>query len=129
MYSQFNNPGDHRMVDTSSISPKPGIKRYVGNNMFSEARFDDTAEETLEIVWKLTEKDWLWTGESVYCICTHHVEKHCTFRDKYGRVITIHCHGSEERCNCELFRTYSIRIDLIEDNYYHKTVTEGLDIV
>jgi hypothetical protein len=117
------------MANTTSILPKPEIKCYVRDNMICEIQLDDTAEETLEKVKKLTAKEWLWTGESVYCICTHHVEKHCTFRDKYGHVISIHCHGSEERCNCELFRTYSIRTDLIGDNCHHKTVTEGFDIV
>ena len=98
------------MVDTSSISPKPGIKCYVGDNILSEIRVYDTAEETLEIVRKLTEKEWLWTGESVYCICTHHVEQHCTIRDKYDFAVTIHCHGDNELCSCEHFRTQRLRI-------------------
>jgi len=98
------------MVDTNSKSHKPGIKRYVGDNMLSEIRFYDTVEDTLGNVRKLTEREWLWTGEFVYCICTHHVEQHCTVRDKYGFAVTIHCHGDNELCNCEHFRTKTLRI-------------------
>ena len=39
----------------TTISPKPRIKCY-----------DQYGE------------DILWTGESTYCICTHHVVHHCT---------------------------------------------------
>jgi hypothetical protein len=83
------------MTDTISVSSKPGIKCYAGNHKICETRFDDTAEETLEKVRKLTE-DWLWTGESPQSICTHHVEQHCTLRDQCGRVVNNHCHGSNE---------------------------------
>jgi hypothetical protein len=92
------------MTDTTFISYKPGIKCYVRNNLFY-----DTAEEKLDKVRKLTEKDWLWTGESVYCICTHHVEQHCTVHNKYGLPVTIHCHGDNELCCCEHFRSQLMR--------------------
>ena len=112
-----------------TISSKPGIECFPENIKLCETLFYDTAQRKLEKIRKLTDEELLWTGESAYYICTHHVEQHCTVRNGYGRGITIHCHGSEERCNCELFRTYSIRIDLIGDNFCHKIVTEGLDIV
>lgn len=98
------------MADTISISPKPGIKCYVRDNMLCETRFDDTVEETLEKVRKVTEEEWLWTGESVYCICTHHVEQHCTIHGKHGFAVTIHCHGDNELCSCEHFRAQRLRI-------------------
>ena len=89
------------MTDTTSVSPKPGIKCYVRDNI---TWFDETAEETLEKVRTVTGEEWLWTGESVYCICTHHVEQHCTIRDEYGFVVTIQCHGDNGLCCCEHFR-------------------------
>jgi hypothetical protein len=57
---------------------------------------------------------WLWTGESTYCICTHHVGQHCTIRDQSDHVIAIHCHGTDgnsKHCSCGLFRAHCIRID------------------
>ena len=86
------------MADTT-ISPKPRIKCYVRDNMLCEILLDDTAEETLEKVKKLTAKE-----------CTHHVDRHCTARDRYDHVVTIYCNGNGERCNCGLFRTRSMRI-------------------
>jgi hypothetical protein len=71
------------MADITSIS-NPRIKSYVGDYMLYETRFDDTAEETLQKFRKLTDKELLWTGESVYCICSHHVEQHRTIRDENG---------------------------------------------
>jgi hypothetical protein len=59
---------------------------------------------------KLNAEEWLWTGESVYCVCAHHVEMHCTIRDKYGLVINIHCHGENELCTCEHFMTRKFRV-------------------
>jgi hypothetical protein len=109
------------MANITSILPKPKIKCYVRDNMICEIQLDDTAVETLEKVKELTEKERLWTGESTYCICTHHVRQHCTIRDRYGYKITIHCHGSDECCNCEGFRTFSIRLS--HSNCY-RMVTE-----
>lgn len=47
---------------------------------------------------------WLWTGESVYCKCTHHVEQHCTHC--YQRITIFHCHSCNE---CTGFEAYKIR--------------------
>ncbi len=114
------------MTDTISISPKPKIKCYAGNNKLCNMLFYGNTKTTLEKIKKLLDEGRLWTGESVYCICTHHVVQHCTVRDHNGSVIIIHCHGNEESCNCELFRTRSVRLS---HSYYRKTGTEGLDIV
>jgi hypothetical protein len=92
------------MTDTTSISYKPRIKCYVRNNLLY-----DTTEEKLDKVRKLADEEWLWTGESVYCICTHHVERHCTIRNKYDLAVTIHCHGDNELCSCEHFRPQMMR--------------------
>jgi hypothetical protein len=92
------------MTDTSFISYKPRIKRYVRNNLLY-----DTAERKLDKVRKLADEDWLWTGESVYCICTHHVAQHCTIRSEYNLTVIIHCHGDNELCSCELFRAQTKR--------------------
>lgn len=70
-------------------------------------------EMTLKHSNRLTE-EWLWTGESVYCICTHHVEHHNTVRDRYGRLMTIYCDsrsGINENCSCRLFRPRSMKIN------------------
>jgi hypothetical protein len=102
------------MTDTISISSKPRIKCFVGNNKLCNTLSYVTANVTLEKVRNLTEEEWLWTDESAFCICTHHVEQHRTVRDQYGRVITIYCHsrsGNNENCNCGLFRTRSIKIN------------------
>ena len=74
---------------------------------------------TLKKINQLSGDKHLWTGESINCICTHHVEQHCTIRD--GRDITIHCHGSDKHCNCEDFRTHSI---LLSHSNCYKMVTE-----
>ena len=58
------------------------------------------------------ENSWLWTGESTNCICTHHVEMHCTVRCDH--IIIIRCHGmygDNEHCNCKLFTPYSVKLD------------------
>ena len=71
-------------------------------------------EITLKHSNKLTEDEWLWTGESVYCICTHHVEHHYTVRDRYGHLMTVYCDSrsdSNEKCNCRLFRPRSMKIN------------------
>jgi hypothetical protein len=79
------------------------------------------------------ENSWLWTGESINCICTHHVEQHCTIRDQYGDVITIHCHGTDgdsKSCSCRLFTPYFIRIDSIYSNGNDEvTLTGGTEYV
>jgi hypothetical protein len=97
------------IAETISISTKHGIKSYA-----EDIKLCDTcsyaANASLRKVNQLTGDECLWTGESVHCICTHHVEQHCTIRDKNGREITIHCHGNDERCNCDDFRTCSIRL-------------------
>jgi hypothetical protein len=98
------------MADTTSISPKPGIKCYVGDNKLCNRQSYNTANTTLEKIRNLTDADWLWTKESAYCTCTHHVIYHCTIYDKYGLVVAIHCHGNNERCSCEHFRTQRLRI-------------------
>jgi hypothetical protein len=87
------------MTDTTFISYIPRIKCYVRNNLLN-----DTAEE------RLTHEDWLWTGESVYCICTHHVAQHCTIRSEYNLAVIIHCHGDNELCSCEHFRPQMMRL-------------------
>lgn len=110
------------MADPISISTNHGIKCYGGDiKLFDTCSF--TAKSTLKKINQLTGDEHLWTGESVDCICTHHVEQHCTVRDKNGREITIHCHGNDERCNCDNFRTCSIRLS--HSNGY-KMVTESL---
>ena len=115
-----------KMIDTISISPKAGIKCYGVNYKFCNLRSDDIGKKTVEKITNLTKEEWLWTGESAYCICTHHVEQHWTVRDRNGSVRNIHCHGSEEQCNCELFRTRSIRLS---HSNYDEIVTEGFEYV
>ena len=107
------------------MSPKAGIKCFAGNNKLNDALLHAARsyDTTIEKVTELTAKEWLWTGESVYCNCSHHVQQHFTIGDENSHEITIHCHGSEERCNCEDFRTCSIRLS--HSNCY-KMVTEGL---
>ena len=90
-----------RMMTNTSLSPKPGIKCYVENNRFHDTPLHNTVKTTQESITKSIDKDLLWTGESVNCICSHHVEQHITIRDENSHEITIHCHGSYERCNCE----------------------------
>lgn len=107
------------LAEAISISPNPGIKCYAGNNGLCVTPLNNTVKTT-RVSLKLTDED-LWTGESVYCICLHHVEQHCTIRDENGPETTIHCHGSDEHCNCDEFRTCSIKLSL--SNCY-KMVTE-----
>ena len=97
------------MADTISILPKPRIKCYAWDIKLYDTVYD-TAKPTLEKVNQLAGDEWLWTGESVHCICTHHVGQHCTVRDPYGHEITAHCHDSDEHYNCEDFMTCSIRL-------------------
>ena len=97
------------MADTISISTRHGIKCY-GKDIKVYDTCSYTAKTTRRKINQLTGDGWLWTEESVDCICTHHVEQHCTVRDRNGSVLSIHCHGNNERCNCELFRTRSIRL-------------------
>jgi hypothetical protein len=92
------------MADTT-ISYTPRIKCYVRDNILY-----DTEEKKLEKVRILTQEEWLWTGQSVYCICTHHVERHCTIRKKNGLAVIIHCHGDNELCSCEHFRPQMVRL-------------------
>lgn len=99
-------------TETISISSKPGIKCFLA---------DARVRDTLEKFRKLPHEEILWTGESTHCVCNHHVEQHYTFRDQYNRITDIHCHGSNELCNCEDFRTRSIRLS--HSNCY-KMVTE-----
>ncbi len=98
------------MTDTVSILSKPGIKCYAWDNQLCNALFYDTAQGKLEKIRKSTKEEWPGTGESANCICTHHVDRHCTARDRYGHVVTIYCNGNSERCNCGLFRPCSMRI-------------------
>jgi len=111
----------------NTISSKHEIKCFPENIKLCKTLFYDTVQGKLEKIRKLTEEERLWTGESAYCICTHHVEQHCTVRNRYGRRMTIHCHGSDERCNCELFRTRSIVLGSHSNN--DKTMTEDLESV
>jgi hypothetical protein len=107
------------MADAISISPKPGIKCCAGDNKL----YNITANTAPEKFRRLTNEDLFWTGESTYCVCNHHVEQHYTIDDQYSHRITIYCHGSNERCNCDDFRTRSVRLSHI--NCY-KMVTESL---
>lgn len=116
----FQRYGSYYMADTISISTKDGIKCYAGNIKLCDT-CSYAANASLRKVNQLTGEERLWTGESVHCICTHHVEQHCTIRDRNGSVISIHCHGSDERCNCEDFRTSSIRLS---HSSCYKMVTE-----
>jgi hypothetical protein len=86
-------------ADTTSISPKPGIKCCGGDNKLCNTSLYTTTN-TAEKFWKLTD-DLLWTEESTRCICNHHG-----------------CNGS---CNCKFFIPYSIRLS--HSNCY-KMVTE-----
>jgi hypothetical protein len=111
--------GYHRMAETITISSKPEIKCYAENKTL----FDDTANTTLEKFRNLTDEEWLWTGQSVHCICTHHVEQHHTIRDPYGYVVTIYCNSrsnNNENCYCELFRPRSMKMS------YQNIVLMGL---
>lgn len=119
--------GSYYMADTISISTKHGIKSYAG-----DIKLCDTcsyiANATLKKVNQLTGDECLWTGESVHCICTHHVEQHCTVRDKCGLAIAVHCHGAfenNEQCHCRRYIPKSIRIDSCYfDNNEHEIITE-----
>lgn len=108
------------LAETISISPNPGIKCCVGDNKICNILCYHTAKATLKKVNKLIGDD-LWTGESTICICSHHVEHHCTIRDENGWEITVLCQGNDEHCNCEEFRTCSIRLS---HRKCYKMVTE-----
>jgi hypothetical protein len=100
------------MTDTISILSKPRIKCFAANNkpcnvLLNAVRSYDT---TIEKNTKLTEEGGLWTRESIHCICNPHVEQYCTFRSRCNRVTDIHYHGSNELCNCILFRIWSMKI-------------------
>jgi hypothetical protein len=110
------------MANTISLSPKPGIKCYAGNNKFYDTQFHSTAKMTREKFRKLKDEELLLTGESVQCVCNHHVKQHCT-KDHYDRTINRHCHGSNVLCNCKFFMAHSI--SLSHGNSY-KMVTERL---
>jgi hypothetical protein len=47
---------------------------------------------------------WLWTGESVYCNCSHHVTEHCTYCYQSTRL--FHCHKCD---GCEGFEATKTR--------------------
>jgi hypothetical protein len=53
------DPGDHRMANTISISPKPGIKCYARDNKLCNTLFNNTAKTSLEKIKKLPDKEWL----------------------------------------------------------------------
>jgi hypothetical protein len=75
-------------------------------------------EMTLKHTNRLTEEEWLWTDESVSCICTHHVEHYYTVRDRYGRLTTIYCDSRssiDENCSCPLFRPRSMKINSLTE--------------
>jgi hypothetical protein len=110
------------MADPIAISTDHGIKCYGGDiKLYDTCSY--TSKTTLNKINQLAGDEHFWNGESVDCICTHHVEQHCTVRDKNGREITIHCHGNDERCNCEDFRTRSI---ILSHSNCYKMVTESL---
>lgn len=123
----LSNPKNKSSVKSTKIQPISWMSSKIGNQYCqwdqlekaSSYVFDAKNEKTS----KPTKQEWLWTGESTYCICTHHVVHHCTAHDRNGSVINIHCHGSEKRCNCELFRTRSVRLST---SNYDEIVTEGL---
>lgn len=96
---------------TSVISSQPKHKSFVENSSIP----------------------WLWTGESPHCVCTHHVDQHCTIRDLCGDVRTIHCHGTNDdnkSCNCKLFTPHCIRIDSFYFNSNDRVVlAEGSEHV
>lgn len=101
------------MANTSHISPEPRIKHFAGSPSVLSY---DTIKTTLGNFTNLIDDEWLRTGESAYCICTHHVEKHCTIRDQYDRIITIYCHsrpGNYEDCNCVHFRPRSMKVSCL----------------
>lgn len=58
----------------------------------------------------------LWTGESVFCVCGHHVEGHKTVHpllDAFGQCATItYCgyksNDGQDRCKCQEFKAYKI---------------------
>jgi hypothetical protein len=107
------------MANTISISPEPGIKCCAWDK-FCDIEFHSTAKVTPERFRKLIDEEILLTGESTQCVCSHHVEQHCT-RDHCDRTIKRHCHGSNELCNCKFFMAHSIRLS--HSNCY-KMVTE-----
>jgi hypothetical protein len=62
-----------------------------------------------------------WTGESEYCICSHHISKHCTVRSLavvfwvddsasgcryYKTVVNDEGETEYRRCKCKEFRPY-----------------------
>jgi hypothetical protein len=93
------------MADITSITPKPRIKCYVGDNKLCNKNSYTIAKRTLEEIGNLPDIDWLWSEESAHCICTHHGLYHYTIRDKSHFVVSTHCHGDNELCNCEEFRS------------------------
>ena len=111
------------MANTNLLSPKPGIKCYVGNNKLRDTPLNNTVKTTRVSLRKLTSEEILWTGESTLCVCGHRVEQHCT-RDHCDRIINSHCHdNNNELCNCKFFMPRSIRLS--HSNCY-KMVTERL---
>jgi hypothetical protein len=76
------------MTDPTSISPKPEIKCYGENNKLCNMRLYTTTKTTLKKLRRLTDEELLWTGESVYCICSQNVEQLRTVRDENDREIT-----------------------------------------
>jgi hypothetical protein len=126
---------------TSVISSQPKHKSFVENTsdliqitLEQEIELQsDTGKIELKRVTKSTGDKWLWTGESTHCVCTHHVEQHCTVRDQSDQVVTIHCHGTYEDnkyCNCGLFRPYCIRMDSVYSNSKdNATLAEDLEHV
>jgi hypothetical protein len=90
---------------TDTILPNPRIKCYAADTLLH-----NTVKTIQQDFRKLIDEDPLLTGESVYCICSHHVEQHYTIHNQYNHVTNIHCHGSNELCNCELFRARSERV-------------------
>ena len=70
---------------------------------------------------------YLWTGESEYCICAHHVTDHETCQSFIAIATqeppTVICRGKFgnkshpiSHCNCDEFRPYRIRILGEDDN-------------
>jgi len=53
----------------------------------------------------------LWTGESVICICGHHVYCHNTWNDGS---ITCNYHSDGKSCNCNQFIACNVEGELLK---------------
>jgi hypothetical protein len=51
----------------------------------------------------LSERSWLWTGESAYCTCAHHLDVHSRNEEP------THGHCSIRGCRCNYFSPHKVK--------------------